>query len=499
MKAGIRVGVLLLAGGVLLAGCEKQPDKGAQSAALENVKPTGPRPNIIVFSIDTLRPDHLGCYGYARATSPNIDAFAGEGALFENAISASSWTLPAHASLFTGVACSVHGCTNTDRRLHDKYYTLAERLRDAGYATVGFFSGPYLHPVFGLDQGFDQYIDCTSYAGLMKAAAEKTGTVEGSKIWEAMDRDITNPRVLEAVQKWLAGNERKPFFMFIHMWDVHFDFIPPPPFDKKFDPDYTGPVTGERFFFDPKINKDMPRRDLEHLIALYDGEIAWTDMHFGKIIDDLRSRGLLDSSVVIVTADHGTAFFEHGLKGHRNTLFDELIRVPLIVRFPRRVPAGLRIAQQARMVDILPTVLDLADFMPPRLMGQSLAPLFAGGKTDRDDPAISELDTWGHHFESFRRLERKIVWDLSSDRGAVFDLEQDPTEHAAVRDKRSPVVRACIRDLKFSRGLLKRFRERYPRSPKISDLPDELFRKLESLGYVGGARSEPEPSSAPAP
>ncbi|MBU0617850.1 MAG: sulfatase-like hydrolase/transferase, partial [Planctomycetes bacterium] len=188
-------------------------------------------PNILLISVDALRPDHLGCYGYGRATSPNIDKLAGEGALFENAISSTSWTLPAHAALFTGLADSVHGCTDTDRRLAENRYTLAERLKDAGYATVGFFSGPYLHPVFELGQGFDEYVDCTSYPELTERNGIDAKAVDSASVHERSHRDITNPRVYERASAWLTENKRRPFFMFVHMWDVHFDFIPPPPYD----------------------------------------------------------------------------------------------------------------------------------------------------------------------------------------------------------------------------------------------------------------------------
>ncbi|MFQ5806637.1 MAG: sulfatase [Phycisphaerae bacterium] len=482
--APICVGALLLAG----CGQEDRPDPAAEAKkpALLAVKTSA---NVALISIDSLRPDHLHCYGYPKKTSPHIDQLAREGALFENVISSTSWTLPAHACMFTGLADSVHGCTDADRRLNDRHYTLAERLKDTGYATVGFFSGPYLHPVFGLDQGFDTYVDCTSYPQLSDrpAASRETG-----------EDNITNPRVLEEVQHWLSENMRHPFFMFIHMWDVHFDFTPPPPYDTRFDPDYRGNISGRRFLSDPRINKDLPKRDLEHLLALYDGEIAWTDEHVGKIIAELEARGLLDSTVIIVTAGHGTAFFEHGLKGHRNSLFDEVIRIPLIIRYPARIAAGQRHRQQVRMIDLLPTVVDLvgAPWDYRRLMGQSLAPLFAGGKTQRDEPAISELLSRGLKMQSFRRPERKTIWNLELDKGAVYDLLADPGELAPLPREESPTVDAAKQDIMWSRAFLEAFRQRYPQSPKIAGLPAELREKLESLGYAGDelpAESEPAP------
>ncbi len=477
--------VPLCVGALLLASCgrEDQPDPAAE-AKRPALLADKTWPNVVLISIDSLRPDHLHCYGYPKSTSPRIDQLAGEGALFENVISSSAWTLPAHATMFTGLADSVHGCTDTDRRLDDKYYTMAERLKDAGYATVGFFAGPHLHPVFGLDQGFDEYVDCTSYPSRRERSAAETTADR-----EAPEHDITNPKVLAAVQSWLRENTRRPFFMFIHLWDVHFDFIPPPPHDTKSDPDYTGDVTGERFLRNPKINENMPKRDLEHLLALYDGEIAWTDEHVGEILDELEALELLDSTLTILTADHGTAFFEHNLKGHRNALFEEVIRIPLVVRYPAAVPAGQRHKQQTRTIDLLPTVLDLLGvrWRQQRLMGQSLAPLFAGDKTQRDEPAISELSSWGHELQSFRRPERKTIWNLATDKVGVFDLRVDPGELTALSDREAPAVQAARRDIKWSRDFLDAFRRRYPQSPPNPGLPLELLEKLKSLGYEGHA------------
>jgi arylsulfatase A-like enzyme len=402
--------------------------------------------------------------------------------------------------MFTGLADSVHDCTDSDRRLDEQYYTLAERLKDAGYTTVGLFAGPYLHPVFGLNQGFDTYVDCTWYPQPSDEGVAAGGTMPSGAKPEAADRDITNPKVVEEVQRWLRENTRRPFFMFVHLWDVHFDFIPPPPYQTMFDADYAGNITGERFLQDPRINEDMPKRDLEHLLALYDSEIAWTDEHFGKIFDEFDAAELLDSTLIILTADHGTAFFEHKLKGHRNSLFDEVIRIPLIIRYPERVPAGRRYRQQARMIDLLPTAVDLLgvpwDYRD--LMGQSLAPLFAGGKLPRDDPAISELSSWGHELQSVRRLERKAIWDLVTNKGAIFDLRADPGELASLRDLEAPTVKAAKQDTQWSRGLLDLFRQRYPPSPEISGLPVDLQEKLKSLGYVGDEMLG-EPEAAPAP
>jgi arylsulfatase A-like enzyme len=473
--------VLVVVSSAIIAGCSKQAEQaGAKSA----VRADESWPNIVLISVDTLRRDHLGCYGYERDTSPHIDRLAEEGVLFENMISSTSWTLPAHAAMFTGLADSVHGALDTDRKLADDRVTLAERLRAAGYATAGFFSGPTLYPAFGLGQGFDTYVDCTSYPDLSAASAEAPGIEIGGPLQVASMADVTSPRIYEAVQSWLRQNAKRPFFLFIHMWDPHFDFIPPPPYDRKFDPDYDGPVTGRNFIFDDSINAQMPERDLEHIIALYDGEIGWTDEHIGRILADLDALGLRDTTIVMLLSDHGTEFFEHNSKGHRQTLFDEVIRVPLIVRYPGRIEAGLRVAAQARMIDVVPTLLALVGMPPADVMGQSLIPVLSGDELPEDTLAVSELFSLGRALRSFRRLDRKLIRHELRRATLIYNLRSDPGEQRPLQDADNLLVQAALRDAGRGDKWLAEYRAALPISPAAPALPEKVRRRLESLGYL---------------
>jgi arylsulfatase A-like enzyme len=466
----------------IFVGCSKE---GVPAGAKVVVRADESWPNVVLISVDTLRPDHLGCYGYERDTSPHIDQLAEEGVLFENMISSTSWTLPAHAAMFTGLADSVHGALDTDTKLADDRTTLAERLRAAGYATAGFFSGPTLYPAFGLGQGFDTYADCTSYPELSAQSAGTPGIAIGGPLQKASMADVTSPRIHAGVQSWLKQNPKRPFFLFVHMWDPHFDFIPPPPYDRKFDPDYDGPVTGQDFIFDEAINAQMPARDLAHVIALYDGEVAWTDEHIGKILADLDAQGLRDSTIVMLLSDHGTEFFEHDGKGHRQTLFDEVIRVPLIVRHPGRVPAGLRVTEQVRMIDVVPTLLALVGMPPPAdVMGQSLVPLLSGEKLQQDTLAISELFSLGRAFRSFRRGDRKLIRHERTKGAVIYNLRSDPGEQRPLEDANNLLVQAALRDARRGDKWLADFRGALPISPAAPALPDKVRRRLESLGYV---------------
>lgn len=435
------------------------------------------RPNVLLVSIDSLRSDHLGAYGYTRDTSPTIDRLANDGVLFEEAISASSWTLPAHMSLLTATPPERHGVVRHDRRLRDEAVTLAEVLRDEGYVTAGFVAGPYLKDVYGYGQGFDVY----------DQSAVRDG-IESHK-------GVTGPRLTELVLETLdrTHEEGAPFFVFLHMWDVHYDYNPPPPYDTMFDPEYDGPITGENFIHGAQYAPDMAARDLEHVLALYDGEIRYTDAHLGRILDRLQDKGLLDDTVVVVTSDHGEEFFEHGRKGHGDTLFDETIRVPLVIRYPRRIPPGQRIAEQVRLIDVAPTLLGLIGVERPASFGteadephhaRNLAPWIA---TPRQTAAFPRLLAHSHtamgpnQKRSVRSLDRKLVLQSRRpDRPQLFDLRKDSGEQRNIAKQQLP------RD---ARGL-RREADRHQRLWGEDHLADPmemdptLLESLRALGYV---------------
>jgi arylsulfatase A-like enzyme len=225
------------------------------------------RPNIVFVSIDSLRRDHVGCYGYGKATTPVIDALAADGVRFDSAVSTTSWTLPAHAAMFTGLYDSTHGLYDNGLRLAPEHATLAEQLAASGYHTAGFYSGPYLHPTFGLGDGFEVYTSCMTAVDA-GAGDEHVRSESRAPAGKSHD-DITGPRTVAEVTRWADQRPQdRPYFLFVHMWDVHYDFIPPPPYDTRFDPDYTGTLSGVDFMGNPAVNPQMAPRELEHLLAL---------------------------------------------------------------------------------------------------------------------------------------------------------------------------------------------------------------------------------------
>lgn len=330
--AELSAGWLFLGAAFWLSGCSNDaPSQRAQA-------PAG-APNMILISVDSLRPDHLGCYGYPKNTSPFIDSLAEGGLLFENALSTTSWTLPAHAALFTGLRDSVHGLYDNGKSLSEAHVTLAEALFGGGYQTAGFFGGPYLHPAFGLGQGFEVYGNCMSE----RPSSGSDVREQARSGHSASHADRTGPRTREAIAAWAqqAAGSQRPYFLFIHLWDVHYDYIAPEEYVSLFASDYEGPVDGQ-LMANPAIQEGMGDADRAYLMALYDAEIRFTDDVLRGIFEDLEARGMLENSLVVLTADHGEEFFEHGQKGHNKTLFDEVLRVPMIVSWKGKVLPGTR-------------------------------------------------------------------------------------------------------------------------------------------------------------
>jgi arylsulfatase A-like enzyme len=238
-------------------------------------------------------------------------------------------------------------------------------------------------------------------------------------------------------------------------------------------------------FFAGGLTPDMPRADLEHVLALYDGEIAWTDHYIGRILADLRRLGLEASTVVMLLSDHGEEFYEHGLRGHRLALFEESIRIPLIVRWPGRVPAGLRVPDQAAMIDVMPTLLDLAGVpVGGEVMGRSLAPLFEGRALPPGPAAVSELYSLGNELRSFRHNDRKLIDNESLRRQLYIDLEKDPEEQRFIRDASDPKFDLLVGDAREAMSRIERFRAAMPVENKPPTLPDDLKRQLVELGYL---------------
>jgi arylsulfatase A-like enzyme len=463
----------------------------ACSAACSDAKP--PPPNVLLISVDSLRRDHVSAYGYRSPTNPSalttpaVDRLAQRGVLFEDAVSTTSWTLPAHMALLTGLPDVLHGVTDNSASLDPSLQTLAELLHAAGYSTAGFFSGPNLHPVFGFDQGFDRYVDCSGVS--VEGDELKTAGAQGFReANQSSHHAVTSPRVLEESSRWIEESvkAKRPFFAFTHWWDPHYDYLPPAPFDRMYDASYAGAVRGVH-----KEEKDRPLEgaDLAHLKSLYDGEIRWTDDHVGKLLDLLERLGVLENTLVVFTSDHGEEFFERGRWGHQRTLFDEVVRIPLVMSLPRALPAGGRVRAQARLQDIYPTIAETCGVrVPAYVEGRSLRTAWQSPSADaamaRVQPLYLDVPYLGVKLTGARASGEKVLWDSTEKKGLIFDLVQDPTEREARSFgellKSSPMLISMLTELERARSALPE-REN---SSRVK-LPPELEAELKALGYLG--------------
>lgn len=451
----------------------------AAVARSEPPVPAGAAWNVVLISLDTLRADHMTCYGYARRTTPNLDGLAARGVVFENAIAASSWTVPSHMSLFTGLYPSAHGVESVRLALDRKAVTLAEALRARGWKTAAFVSGPSLNGQMGFSRGFETYDDFTV---TLSHEANLLGYNDVENM--SINQIVTNPIITRLATDWLRKNAGTRFFLFLHYWDVHHDYIPPAPYDRAFDPGYVGSVDGRNIGGRQKQweRDGLAPADLAHLAALYDGEIAHTDAHVGAVLRVLEETRLTERTLVIIVSDHGEAFMEHGRLNHGNSLHDELVRVPLILCAPTLVPAGRRLDGYVSHVDVMPTVLGLLQLAPPGpVQGVDLSPALRGTVAATDRLVFSELNYVEHSLRAVRCRQGTLIVDLHG---------RDPERW--LRPDAARWIAAGPGD--FDEGLAGRMREAAAKGPARPDAvvltPEkppanpQLLERLKSLGYV---------------
>jgi arylsulfatase A-like enzyme len=378
------------------------------------------RLNVLIIAVDTLRPDHLGCYGYERQTSPNIDGFARTGVLCENTVSQAPWTLPSFATVFTSLYPTQHGAMVVKSHMRESFPTLASILKDHGYATGAIVNAPALKPLNRVDRGFDYY-----------SMTPPDGRIADGTTSDALD--------------WIDGVNAQPFFMFAHYFDPHLPYSPPPPFTTQFDPEYEGRI-GDSFNLEgfSRVRstmfeqlKELTPADWNHIVSLYDGEIGFTDLAVRDFLAGLEERNLIDNTLIVFLSDHGEEFFEHQGFEHGHSLYKEIIRVPLIFSLPSVLPENARLARQVRLLDVAPTILDLVGLDAPlNFEGVSLKPLLEGTgiptesepKLLAQDIAYSEALMHGSEQKCVAEYPWKLVLDVFSKQEVLFNLKDDPGE-----------------------------------------------------------------------
>lgn len=469
------------------------------------------RPNVVLISLDTVRADHLSCYGYERSTTPNIDAIAREGVIFTNCTSTSSWTLPSHASVFTSLYPSVHGAESADAVLNPAAKTMAEYLRELGYVTIGVISAPWLNAHFGFDPGFDIYDDYTfdldrDFDIFQRCFPEldRYDPALRNYLLEGFESSVITAAASAHLERAEADN--RPFFLFINYYDAHHNYTPPWPYSARFHDEGQGITAGRIEGWLEKMHgtedwlngtMDFERTgtgEITQIMALYDGEIAYVDEQVGWLVERLKREGEYANTVFLIFGDHGEEFLEHGGLEHWRTLYREVVHVPLIMAGPG-IPRGIRLDQPVSLVDVLPTLL--------RLVGGEIADSFQGRDLLQEAAASSatSMPVFCDVIVGFtgvppRRLQG-VIWDrwkviLNLDDNSVelYNLQIDPGEKLNVADEHPDLV-GILRDELTAfdseneqlRSALESGAGTLP--PPTAEELESIRARLRSLGYVG--------------
>jgi arylsulfatase A-like enzyme len=397
---------------------QAEPSPRAQPGTEGEAQPVaeaGPRPSFVLISLDTLRDDHMGAYGYQRDTSPNLDAFARQGVLFEDAVANSPWTLPSHGSLLTGLYPRNHGLKSRHVRLRDDVPTLASVLGKAGYATAGLVNSHNLSERYGLDRGFD----------LHRYYPER---IDERRVRSAREQ------IADAIA-WLGKlPPERPFFLFLHNYDVHSAYDPDPEFLAPFEHPYAGSIVGTtpELQLVRKGKLELDPADVRRLIDLYDGGIRQIDADLEQLFDYLDHTGLTATTHVIITSDHGEEFEEHGGVLHGRTMYQEVLAIPLLVRGPG-IPVGRRVSGLVQLHDLFPTMLSLAGVRSEAPVdGIDLVPVLrAEAGIDPERFAFGEADHKNEMHDVKRMVQvggAKLIFDRIERRIELYDLESDPAE-----------------------------------------------------------------------
>jgi arylsulfatase A-like enzyme len=428
----------------------------------------GAGPNVVLISIDTLRADHLGAYGYTRPTTPALDRrLAAAGVLFEDVYSQSPKTTPSHMTLLTSLFPSVHGVElwEGDRPghvLNPAVHTLAEVLKNAGYATAACTGGAHMDARRGFAQGFDRY---------------------------------TEEHELGHALTWIKKQRRRKFFLFFHTYQVHDPYVHPERWVELFDDTgYQGPLrdtmarlrggTGawderHRVFWEG-VERTDPRA-VAFVTSLYDAGIRRMDAEtLAPLLDRLEEFGLTRDTLVVFTSDHGEAFAEHGAFLH-DDLYAGTLRVPLVLRWPARLPAGVRVPARVRSIDVMPTILALLDIpAPPQVQGRSLVPLLTDASARGPGDVASEYSVPGRVYESFRHADRSYIADGATERV----LAAPPADARDVTGEEPATLAAMRTALARWHDACRPLAARYgPRAGTVRPGTDTLHR-LRALGYV---------------
>lgn len=438
-------------------------------------------PNVILIGVDTLRADHLSSYGYTANATPRIDALAADGVRYAKAFAQASWTRPSFATIFTGLYPSSHGAVHKADALPGGVETIAEVLSAAGYTTAGIANNANISPAFNFGQGFQEYryLAPELFFFAPEAAAQLTlygGLRLVRERFVARSVDVRNyyapaETVTADALEWLDGARGKdrPFFLFLHYMDPH-------------DPYFVHPFNGEGYA--RVANPNPPAAVADTYRRLYDGEISYLDQQLGVLIDGLRQRGLYDSTLIVLTADHGEEFQEHGGWWHGTTLYDEQTHVPLVIKPPLGGARGRVVDEMAMSLDIAPTILTAAGArVPEKVQGHPL-PL-DGGAVPTHDRVFAEEDLEGNVLQAVRTKDWKLITaNPGNPRGLrpeeLYDVGQDPREQ---RDLASSDP-GQLETMRAALGRATIEARAHAGAAQQTDVDSVTQERLRALGYV---------------
>jgi arylsulfatase A-like enzyme len=467
---------LAVCGGMLMVGCflaptsppvppGKWPDppEAAHNGAEAST-------NLLLITLDTVRADHLPAYGYRKVRTPNLDQLARQGAVFRRALAQAPLTPVSHASILTGVYPIRHGVRSFDAsQTLAQVPLLSEILREEGWLTGAIIASEALHPRYGLARGFDVYHFAPSpstypfesvFRALLPQVLSRVGLVHDRSLYRP-GHEITDDAV-----RWLDTYGHTRFFLWVHYFDAH-------------DP-YLADTTGRR----KDLHPGTGWLDRFRITFAYDSEIVGLDDQIGRLTEALRQRNLLDQTIVTILSDHGDGLGDHSYLGHTRRLYQEQLHIPLIIRCPKRIPAGSDVDLQVRSVDLLPSLLELLRIpVPDGIDGSSLIPLLDPNRSASDRVSFAETLAPSRSTDKLFAVSDgryKLIRSLTGDAGWLFDLHEDPDERNNLKEERPTVFRRLEKQLDdYLRRSAAKASEAAP-----SDLDPSQRRRLQALGYL---------------
>jgi choline-sulfatase len=464
------------------------------------------RPNVLIYVVCTLRPDHMSLYGYGRDTTPFLKNMGESAIVFEDAQAQAPWTKPSVASLMTSLHASAHGLVNDSDTIPKSASTLAEQLRAAGYVTASIVANPFAGRTSGLERGFDYMMEYP--------VVQRNRT-------DAVDRGTDSAAINRSILPWLDRHHDEPFFLYVQSTDPHAPYRPPaaeearfanPSETTAFNTDYGKLRDIRAYGGGATVSRDeMRAKGVDAQVYIkrakdrYDAEIAHNDKSFGQLIDRLKERGALDNTLVIFASDHGEEFWEHGFGAHGHSLYNELIHAALLVWNLRLLPVPRRIKEPVQLIDIMPTVLELANVkVPEGVHGQSLVPLLKGQSFTRRAPVMATklalprakqgggvpenlTDTYARIEPGWKFIYRGQPGRARLKQVELYDRQSDPGERSDVIEQKQDLA-AKFKAQTIEWVDVQRQVRKQLGPGGTSKMDPQTLERLRSLGYIGGAR-----------